>query len=88
MNTIKDSMQNFAVSQALKYIEGNPEENLPRLMALVDRLTPAGWYQTQRNAIRKVIDEKNNWHQLILRLYDLDPGVRQAFFRIFCSTPA
>lgn len=58
MNTIKDSMQNFAVSQALKYIEGNPEENFPRLMALVDRLTPAGWYQTQRNTIRKVIDEK------------------------------
>lgn len=83
MNSIQNGMQNFAVSQALKYIEGNPEENIPKLMALVDRFTPNGWYETQRAAIRKVIDEKNNWYQLILRVYDLDPGVRQAFFQNF-----
>ncbi len=82
-NSIKDSMQNFAVKQALKYIEGNPEENIPKLMALVDKFTPAGWYQSQRDAIRNVIDEKNNWYQLILKVYDLDPGVRRAFFQNF-----
>lgn len=42
MGNVKESMQNFAVQQALKYIEGNPEENIPKLMALVDRLTPEG----------------------------------------------
>ncbi len=82
-NSIKDSMQNFAVTQALKYIEGNPEENIPKLMALVDKFTPAGWYGSQRAAIRNVIDEKNNWYQLILKIYDLDPGIRQAFFQNF-----
>lgn len=80
MNLIKDSMKNFAVNQALNYIEGNPEENIPKLMDLVDRFTPEGWYQSQRDTIRKVIDEKNNWYQLILRVYELDPGVRRAFF--------
>lgn len=30
-----------------------------------------------------MIQEKNNWYQLILRLYDLDPGVRKAFFQNF-----
>ena len=80
---VKDNMQNFAINQALKYIEGNPEENIPKLMALVDRLTPEGWYQNQRDAIRKVIEEKNNWYQLILRLYELEPGVRKAFFQNF-----
>ena len=83
MNLIKDSMQNFAVNQALNYIEGNPEENIPKLMDLVDRFTPEGWYQSQRDTIRKVIDEKNNWYQLILRVYELDPGVRRAFFQNF-----
>ena len=83
MGSVKDAMQNFAMQQALKYIEGNPEENLPKLMALVDRLTPEGWYQGQRNAIRQVIAEKNNWYQLILRLYELDAGVRRAFFQNF-----
>ena len=83
MSTIKDNMQNFAITQALKYIEGNPEENIPKLMALVDRFTPAGWYQNQRDAIRGAIREKNNWYQLMLRVYELDPGVRQAFFQNF-----
>ena len=84
MNTsLKTTMQNFAVNQALKYLEGNPAENIPKLMALVDKFTPADWYGSQRAAIRNVIEEKNNWYQLILKIYDLDPGVRQAFFQNF-----
>lgn len=82
-STIKNKMQSFAVNQALNYIEGNPEENIPRLMALVDRYTPEGWYKSQRDAIRKVIEEKNNWYDLILRIYELNPDVRKAFFQNF-----
>ena len=83
MGSVKDNMQNFAINQALKYIEGNPEENIPKLMSLVDLFTPDGWYQSQRDAIRQAIEEKNNWYQLILRVYELDPGVRRAFFQNF-----
>lgn len=79
----KEAMQNFAINQALKYIEGNPEENIPKLMALVDKFSPADWYTTQRSVVRKVIEEKSNWYQLILRVYDLDPDVRKAFFQNF-----
>lgn len=82
-NSIKSSMQNFAVDKALKYIEGNPEENIPKLMKLVDKLTPEYWYKSQRDAIRTAIEEKNHWYQLILKVYDLDPGVRSAFFENF-----
>lgn len=32
--------QNFAVNQTLRYIDDQPEENIPRLMELVDRYTP------------------------------------------------
>ena len=81
--SIKSSMQNFAVDKALKYIEGNPEENIPKLMKLVDKLTPEYWYKSQRDAIRTAIEEKNHWYQLILKVYDLDPGVRRAFFENF-----
>ena len=83
--TIRETMQEFTVNQALKYLEGNPEENIPKLMSFVDRLMPKDWYTGQRNAIRKAITEKNNWYQLILRLYELDPGVRQAFFQNFIT---
>ena len=83
MSSIKETMQNFAINQALKYIEGNPDENLPKLMELVDKVVPDDWYTVQRDAVRKVITEKNNWYQLVLKLYELDPGVRKAFFQNF-----
>ena len=37
----------------------------------------------QANAIRHSIEAKDNWYQLILRMYQLDAGVRQTFFRNF-----
>ena len=83
MSIVKETMQNFSINQALKYIESNPNENLPKLIDMVDRFSPNGWYGPQRTAVRKVITEKNNWYQLILSLYELDPGVRKVFFQNF-----
>ena len=82
-NVLKENVQKFALNQALKYLEKNPEENIPKLMEMVDKFFPDTWYTAQRNAIRNAIEAKNNWYQLILRLYELDPEVRNAFFRNF-----
>ena len=38
--SLKAWMRKIVVNQALKYLEGNPEENIPKLMAWVDRLMP------------------------------------------------
>lgn len=81
--SVKETMQAFAVDKALSYVENNPDQNIPKLMEMVDKFMPDGWYESQRSAIRKVIEEKNNWYQLILRIYDLDPGVRKTFFQNF-----
>ncbi len=78
---VKESFQKFAVNQALKYLEKNPEENLPKLMAMVDKVTPKDWYVSQRNAVRKTLEEKGNWYNFILRLWDLDPEVRKTVFK-------
>ena len=59
-----------AINTALNYLEKDPEGNIPKVMDLVDRFTPDDWYVSQRNAIRNAIEEKNNWYQLILRVYD------------------
>lgn len=87
-SSIKDSMQNFALQQALRYVEGDPEENIPKLMALADKLLPKDWFEAQRGPIRQAIRDKNNWYQLILKLYDLDPGVRRTFFQSFIFNAA
>ena len=81
--SLQKSIQNFGIKQALKYMEKDPEENIPKLMDMVDKFAPDGWYEAQRNMIRKVIQERGNWYQLILRIYQLDPEVRKAFFQNF-----
>lgn len=73
MSSVKETMQNFAINQALKYIGGNPEENLPKLMDLVNKVVPRNWYASQRKYVAQAIEEKNNWYQLILKMYELDP---------------
>jgi len=70
---------------AYSYLDSNPAENLPKLMGWVDRLDKKGNFKNERDAVRKVIEEKdNNWYNLILSLWtDVDPGVRRAFFNNF-----
>ena len=49
--SLQKSIQNFGIKQALKYMEKDPEENIPKLMDMVDKFAPDGWYEAQRNII-------------------------------------
>ena len=71
------------MSQALKYLDKDPETNIPKLMNLVDKVMPEGWYGSRRKVIREQIDEKGVWYDYIMKLYDLNAGVRQAVFKNF-----
>lgn len=71
------------LNQALKYLDKDFETNLPKVMELVDKVTPEGWYEEQRNAIRNVIQEKNHWYELVMKVMELDHGVRNAFLKNF-----
>ena len=87
MSSITDKAKNAAISvaleKALEYLDKDPEANAPKVMELVDRFCPADWYSAQRGAIRNAIESKNNWYQLVMKVWSLDPGVRKAFFRNF-----
>ncbi len=82
-SSVKKAVQNFAIKQALNYLEDNPEENIPKLMDMVDKYMPKDWFAKIRKQVRQAIDEKGNWYQLLLKLYDLDPDVRKVFFQNF-----
>ena len=83
MDKAKRTALSAAVNQAFGYLEKDPETNISKLMALIDKSTPDGWYASQRQAFRKVIESKNHWYDLIMKVYQLDPGVRSTFFRNF-----
>lgn len=76
-------MKVFGFNQALTYLEKDPEKNIPNLMNLVDRFVPKDLFVEQRNAARGAIERKDNWYQLMLRFYALDPDTRVTFFRNF-----
>ena len=76
-------LQEFAIKQALNYLEKDPEKNAPKLMDMIDKVCPEDWFAEPRTAVRNVLKEKNNWYDLLLRIYDLDPEVRKTFFENF-----
>ena len=81
--SLKNAAMAAGLEQVLHYLEKDPETNIPKIMKLIDTVTPKDWYVKQRAGFRQAIEEKNNWYQLIMKVYELDPGVRQAFFRNF-----
>lgn len=84
----KEIMQEFAIKKALRYLEKDPEKNAPKLMNMVDKTCPNDWYSGARKVMRNVLEEKNNWYVLLLRMYDLDSGVRKTFFENFIFNSA
>ena len=83
VDTIKNAAFASAIQAALNYMDKDPETNIPKVMSIVDKAAPEGWYESQRNAIRQGIAEKGNWYQLAQKVWELDPGVRKTFFTNF-----
>lgn len=82
MNKMISSM---GIKMAYSYLNSDPEKNIPKLMTWVDRFDKKDTMKAQRDAFRKVIEDKNNnWYKLILSVWtDIDPGVRKTFFNNF-----
>ena len=77
---IKQKAEIIALRQALTMLDKYPEQNLPRLLKWVERLDPDG-IGRQIRMMGPVFEGKaNNWYDLLLSLWELDPGVRRAFF--------
>ena len=77
-------MESFAAKQLLKYLEKDPEKNLPKLLAWADKLDRNDLYRAQRQALHEALDHpEGNWYQLIRRVLRLDAGVRNALLENF-----
>lgn len=83
--TIKENIESFTVKQALGYIAGNPEQNLPKLLDWADKFDKGNNWETVRTVFRSVVNEpENNWNQYIMGLYrDIDNEVLKATFNNF-----
>ncbi|CDC70503.1 MULTISPECIES: radical SAM protein [environmental samples] len=79
-----ESIQAYAAKQALKFVEHEPEKNLSKLLDWADQFDKDNRYQSQRKIFHQILDHpEGNWYQLIQRVFQLDPGVRNAFLQNF-----
>lgn len=76
---IKQTMTKAALSMAMDYISGDPETNLPKLLALMEGL---GWGKEQSELFHKVLDDPDNvWHKYLMKLWqDIDNDVLKKVF--------
>lgn len=88
LSTVKNAAFGTAVTTILDYLEKDPETNIPKAMELIDKVLPEGWYESERAAFRKAIVDKGNWYQLILKVWQLDEGVRKTLFQNFIVNSA
>ena len=84
-NSIKGVLGKAVIKQALKYMEKDPEKNLPKLIDWADKIDKTGEFEKYRKYFRKWIEDKDgNWYKYMKSIWtDIDDGMRMNFFEIF-----
>lgn len=80
--TIGEELKKIGLKVAYKYLDRDPEANMPKLMDWVDRYTDDDILVKQRKIFRQIITTKDdNWYKLLYSLWDdIDDDVRKALF--------
>lgn len=81
----KEKAQAFALNQAMNYISGDPEKNLPKLLVWMDTI---GWgedFATHKEVFHEILaDPKNNWYQYVMSVFkEIDNEILKTMFRNF-----
>lgn len=72
-----------ALYKLIDYVDEDPEARISKVMDTVDRYVPSGVFPAQRQAFHSAIDERNNWYQLMMKVFDLNPEVRTRLLKCF-----
>lgn len=83
-NTLKEKAMAKSVKHVLKYLDRNPEENIPKIVDWLDRYA-ADSLGRQLKHVKPILEDKeNNWNKLFMKIYrDVDPFVRKKLFENF-----
>ena len=79
----KYKVQATAANTVLKYLEKDPETNIPKLLDWWDKFDSDNYYGNVRAQVRNVMgDPENNWYKFIMSFWsDIDDGVRKTLFK-------
>ncbi|WP_283171618.1 radical SAM protein [Curtanaerobium respiraculi] len=77
----QDRVKRAALNKAINYLLEDPEKNSLKLMDMIDAVVPKDVFPSQRKAFRRELSQDSNWHQLINRVLNLNPEVRDDLVR-------
>lgn len=78
-----DQVKRAALNKTVNYLLEDPERNITKIMDMLDKVAPTDLFPSQRIAFRNAIERKNNWYELLMRVLDLNPTVRNDLIRMF-----
>lgn len=81
------SAERAALNKLIDYLDDNPQENIDKIMDLVNKLVPNRVFPVQREAFTNVIKSRGNWYDLIMRVFSLIPRCEPNCLRPSLSTP-
>ena len=88
--TFSESMKAFTAKQVLKYVTGDPDKGMKKLMDWVDKFDKEDRFVSQREHFHNLLDHpEGNWYQLFKSLWtDIDDEVRKTIFENFVVNTA
>jgi len=81
--SIKGKVGGLVLNQAMNYISGDPEKNLPKLLGWMEKVLGDNIAEGQLKVFHEVVDNPDNiWYQYIMDLFrDIDNDILKVFFR-------
>lgn len=83
--TFKESIQSYGLKKVLRYLDNDPDTNIPKVLDWVEKFDKDKVISGQLNATRNgLADTEGNWYKLVKSLWtDIDNDVRKVLFENF-----
>lgn len=82
---LTQAAEHAALNKLIDYLDEDPERNIDKIMALVDKFVPDTVLPSQRRAFDTAIRERNNWYRLMMKVFDLNPAVRTKLLKVLVA---
>ena len=87
---MKETIEAAGLKVVLKYLDSNPDENIPKIIDWIGKADREGTVKVQMDVIRDLMSDHNsNWFKLAKSLWsEVDDGVRKKLFENFVINTA
>lgn len=76
-----ERIKQAALEKTFDYFLADPEVRAVKIMDILDKLAPDNLFPSQRSAFRHAIENQDNWYQLMKRIFDLNPAIRDRLIK-------